>query len=197
MAKLVYFLVTFLESGLSVFGIRAPFEERPYRVIARVSQDVEIRAYGPSVAVETRMRGNDGDAFSRLFRYITGANAPQTTIAMTTPVEMRGMTKGDRGVAGEPAVMRFFLPEERAADPPAPADPRVAIVRLPARTVAVLRFSGAARPRERFAAGGRSDGCRRQKRGRTTESAPYVMGYDPPFTIPFLRRNEVAIDLRG
>jgi hypothetical protein len=31
--------------------------------------------------------------------------------------------------------------------------------------------------------------------GKATAAAPFFMGYDPPFAIPFLRRNEVAVRL--
>ena len=33
--------------------------------------------------------------------------------------------------------------------------------------------------------------------GRDTIGEPFFLGYDPPFTLPFLRRNEAAIDLAG
>ena len=195
MAKALYFLVTFLESGLSVFGIRAPFEQPPYRVVATLSSGVEVRAYGPLVAAETRA---DGNGFGRLFAYIAGANERDQTMSMTAPVEDRGGPFGrSAAVNGAPAdepVLRFILPRAASAAPPKPKDPGVRIIELPARTVATLRFSGwldrasiqqhAARLRSVLAAA-----------RRDTVGPVYVLGYDPPFTIPFLRRNEVAIDL--
>ena len=191
MAKVFYFLVTFLESGLAVFGIRSTFESPPYRIVAELGQGVEIRAYGARVAAETQAGANDGDAFSRLFRYITGANMPARMIAMTTPVEMRGMM----GTAvPQGGTMRFFLPEGMAADPPAPTDPLVTIVRLPARTAAVLRFSGRL-DRANVARHEAILTAAVETAGRKTQGGIYVMGYDPPFTLPFLRRNEVAVDV--
>lgn len=198
--KVFYFLVTFLESGLAVFGVRSPFETQPYRVVAQLSDGVEIRAYGPLVAAETQAGADDRQAFSRLFDYISGANVPDRTIAMTTPVEMRGMMRG----AGVPKVdepreeprMRFFLPKDMAADPPVPKDSRVHIVTLPARTVAVLRFSGSL-DRKSVAAHEATLRAVLEKTKRRAQSDAYVMGYDPPFTIPFLRRNEVAIDVEA
>lgn len=129
MAKVLYFVLTFLESGLSVFGIRSTLEQAPYRVVARLDPSIEIRSYGPLVAVETQARGDD-DAFSRLFRYITGANASDTMIAMTAPVAQSGEASrvfGRTDGAG-PLTMRFFLPKAIAAAPPAPRDPKVRIV---------------------------------------------------------------------
>ena len=85
MSKVLYFLLTFVESVAAVFGIRSPLEQPPYRVVASYAHDVEVRAYGPLAVVETSMEGSEGDAFRRLFSYITGANAAGATIKMTAP----------------------------------------------------------------------------------------------------------------
>ena len=188
---MLYFLITFLESGLAIFGVRAGFEQPHYRVLSTLSDHVEIRSYGPLVAVETRVEGDDGDAFSRLFRYISGANAANETIKMTAPVAQTG---GRRFGGGTMQTMQFVLPAHLAANPPAPTDPKVAIVAVPARTLAVIRFSGSF--------GRRNLDTHLQKlrevlarSGRTAEGAPIFLGYDPPFTLPFLRRNEVALQI--
>ncbi len=191
MAKMLYFLVTFLESILSVFGIRSTFETAPYRVVATLSPTVEVRTYGPSVVVET---DGGGDGFSRLFRYIAGANRRNETIAMTTPVEERGAAFGRVPPSGDASTMRFVLPAKVSGDPPQPDDPGLRISRLPERTLAAIRFSGRLDGRSVEAQAAKLRGVLAAA-GRTTVGAPYVLGYDPPFTLPFLRRNEVAIDL--
>lgn len=190
MAKILYFVVTFLESGLAIFGIRAGLHEPPYRVVARLSSDVEIRAYGPLVAAETTSTGDD-DAFSRLFAYITGANASDAMIAMTAPVEQSGAAMAGGGRTGD-LTMRFFLPPKIAADPPKPKDSRVRIVAVPARDLAVIRFSGSFGRRNLERHLDILKGVL-AKAGRTAEGPPVFLGYDPPFTIPALRRNEVAV----
>ena len=68
------------------------------------------------------------------------------------------------------------------------------VVAVPARTLAVIRFSGSfgrrnldthlAELRDVLA-----------KAGRKAEGTPIFLGYDPPFTLPFLRRNEVALQV--
>ena len=195
MTKVLYFVVTFLESILGIFGIRAALEQPDYRVLSTLADHVEVRSYGPLVAVETRVDGNDGDAFSRLFRYITGANAGHETIKMTAPVAQTGGGRfGGAPASGTPQTMQFVLPARLAANPPMPSDPRVHIVAVPARTLAVIRFSGSF--------GRRNLDTHLQdlrdtlaRSGRTAEGAPIFLGYDPPFTIPFLRRNEVALQI--
>ncbi len=195
MAKTLYFLVTFFESSLSIFGIRSGLEQPPYHVIATLAPGLEIRAYGPMTVVETQTDGNQGEAFSRLFSYITGANRGDTLIKMTAPVS-QGNSRGDDRLDGGPFVMRFVLPKAVAGDPPVPTDTRVKVVAVPARTMAVLRFSGSfgrsaveaqyVKLKEVLA-----------RTGHATAGAPYFLGYDPPFTIPALRRNEVALDLQA
>ena len=194
MHKVLYFLLTFLESSLAIFGIRAPLEQPSYRVMSTLPDHVEIRSYGPLVAVETRTDGDEGDAFSRLFRYITGANAEKQTIKMTAPVAQTGGARFGGQAAAGTQTMQFILPARLAKNPPAPTDPKVEVVTVPARTLAVIRFSGSfgrrnldthlARLRDVLAAA-----------GRKSDGAPIFLGYDPPFTIPFLRRNEVALQV--
>ena len=90
MDRVMYALVTLVEAALGIFGVRALYEQPAYTVVARLDRGVEIRSYAPRLAVETDARGQgDGDAFGRLFRYITGANRAGDRIAMTAPVWLR------------------------------------------------------------------------------------------------------------
>lgn len=198
MDKILYYVVTFLESALSVVGIRATYEQPRYAVVERLDRGVEIRAYEARVAVETAARGQqDGEAFGRLFRYITGANAGRDRIAMTAPVETGGRLIAmtipvEQGAAG---TMRFYLPRKVAeAGPPEPTEPGVRLVRIPPERLAVLRFSGSATPEAREMQA-RILTEVLDRAGRKPADPPFFMGYDPPFTMPFLRRNEIAVRL--
>ncbi len=198
MEKFIYYLVTLAESALSVIGIRGTYEEPRYAVVERLDRGVEVRAYEGRVAVETDARGQrDGEAFGRLFRYITGANGNGGRIAMTTPVET-----GGRMIAMSVPVeqdgkgtMRFYLPRKVVeAGAPQPTEPGVRLVQVPPERLAVLRFSGSA------TAEARDERARILSQvldtaGRKPTETPFFMGYDPPFSVPFLRRNEVAARL--
>ncbi|WP_298951822.1 heme-binding protein [uncultured Methylobacterium sp.] len=198
MDKVVYTLVTLVESVLGIFGVRALYEMPAYTVAGRLDGGVEIRSYAPRLAVETDAGGQgDGAAFGRLFRYITGANRAGGRIAMTAPVEVGGrriaMTAPvEQGAGG---TMRFFLPRAVAeAGAPEPTEPGVRLVEVPAERVAALGFSGRATPEaraDREAALARALAAA----GIEAREVPVFMGYDPPFAIPFLRRNEVAVRL--
>ena len=202
MDRVMYALVTLAEAVLGIFGVRALYEEPAYAVVERLDRGVEIRSYAPRLAVETDARGQgDGDAFGRLFRYITGANRAGDRIAMTAPVESGGQYIAQRIAMTVPVerdgtgTMRFFLPRAvAAAGAPAPTEPGVRLVEVPAERVAALRFSGRLTPEARAAQAGILAAVLAAA-GRAPAGAPFVMGYDPPFAIPFLRRNEVAVRL--
>jgi hypothetical protein len=205
MSAFFYYLATATESALSVFGIRAPYEQPKYDVVGELDGGIELRAYHARTAAETPMRnGNDGEAFGRLFRYITGANTGRAHIAMTIPVQMTPQRIAPLQIAmtvpveqGGDGVMRFFLPDSVVkAGAPAPTDPLVHIVTLPPQTFAVLRFSGTITQATREAhEAALIDAL--TKAGKAPEGAPSILSYDPPFAIPFLRRNEVVVRLKN
>lgn len=194
--KALYYALTFAESALSVVGIRATYEQPAYAVVERLPRAVEIRRYEPRVAVETDMAGpGDAEAFRRLFRYITGANRGGDRVAMTVPVEQGTRIAMTVPVeqGGDARVMRFFLPAAVAkAGPPEPTEAGVRIARLPGETVAALRFSGTvdARAREKREAVLRQVLARA---AREADGPSRVLSYDPPFAIPFLKRNEIVV----
>ena len=105
-------------------------------------------------------------------------------IAMTAPVE--------ETLEPEPT-MAFTMPGEyRMEDLPAPDDSEVELVEMPARTVAVLAFSG-------WATGGKvADRTKElletlQVRGIEVVGPPSLNQYNPPWTPPFMRRNEIMV----
>ena len=205
MSGIFYYLLTFAESITSVFGLRFPYEQPRYSVLQDLGQSVEVRQYEPRLAVEAVVDGTDreraaSEAFGLLFRYITGANRQELKIAMTVPVR-----SGPRRIAMTTPVrtssdagrvaMRFFLPQTvAAAGAPAPLDPRVHLVEVPATTIAALRYSGVSTPVVRDHQAAALLGVL-AKSSWTAHGEVFQFNYDPPFAIPFLRRNEVAVDV--
>lgn len=191
-----------LLAGCSVVGVRDGTEEPKYRVLDRVGE-VEIREYGPRIAAETSIEADELAArnagFRRVAGYIFGGNKTQAKIAMTAPVSqssekiaMTAPVSQTRDEAGR-WVIRFFMPAGYTMGTlPTPNDPAVRLVEVPAETIAVLRFTGlggvsaVAEKREALL------GNLRTSRYRTV-GLPMTWFYDPPWTVPFLRRNEVAV----
>lgn len=93
--------------------------------------------------------------------------------------------------------VRFYLPAAWTVQTlPEPDDNRVRIVELPAQTVAVLRFSG---DRRADAISRRTEQLRETLRatGFDSQDEATAWFYDPPWTLPLLRRNEVAVPVDG
>ncbi len=192
----------------SVAGVRDGYDQPDYRVEQTLPGGVEIRRYAPRLAAETTVDGEGRDARNRAFRllfnYIAGDNRPGGEIAMTVPVETQGgreiaMTVPVETVPAESAgadgrlTMRFFLPPEFTEEnAPPPANQQVRIVMLPAVTVAAIRFTGLggrdaeAEQRDALAAALAESGWQ-------PAGAAAALYYDPPWTIPFLRRNEITV----
>lgn len=89
--------------------------------------------------------------------------------------------------------MRFFLPSEFTLENvPQPTDPRVRIIEVPEQFLAVLRFRGS---RDDEMVRAKKDQLLGALRATSWQAAsePVALFYDPPWTLPFLRRNEVAV----
>lgn len=92
--KIVAFTSALLLGGCTAFGIRSGTPQPEYSVTGRIGP-VQLRDYGPRLAAETTVQGDEIDArsagFRKLAAYIFGANTKpgggSGKIAMTTPVE--------------------------------------------------------------------------------------------------------------
>jgi hypothetical protein len=109
-------------------------------------------------------------------------------LAMTTPVNVT--THEDRTYT-----IVFNLPRGRTlASLPAPDDERVRLERRPRRRVAVLSYRGS-RSGPSVAAKFSELLARVRAERLPYRGSPEFAGYDPPSTLPFLRRNEVWVEL--
>lgn len=177
-------------------------EELQYRVV-QTDGNFELRDYAAHLVAETRVTADVAEAgdigFSRLFRYISGANSAGREVAMTAPVvqapsEKIAMTAPVMQAAdGESFVVGFVVPSAYTRESvPKPLDPSVYIREVPARRVASWRYSG------RWTEDNFRD-SERQLREHMAETGLEASGpatiarYNSPFMPAFLRRNEVLI----
>jgi hypothetical protein len=204
MRKLISLAAGLMTAGCSVVGVRGDTEEPRYAVVERIGE-LEIRQYGERAAIETTVDGGELDArangFRRLAGYIFGNNRMRAKIAMTAPVaqasEKIAMTApvAQRSDGAGRWVIRFYAPASYTVGAmPEPNDKRVSVVTAPPETVAVLRFSGLA-----LAGSVAEHQATLLSDLKATdwkpEGKPFTWFYDPPWTIPFLRRNEVAVQV--
>ena len=186
-------------SACSVFGVRDGYEQSDYQVVESLGE-IEIRRYPSQLAVEIQNAPDRNTAFYALFDYISGKNGGAKKVAMTAPVEVDtssgskiAMTSPVEVQEGESVSMRFFLPKEYTIETaPVPEDPRVALVTTAEEIVAVLRYSGS-QSDDKFEGKKQDLLDYLEKSDWDVVGEPRFLGYDPPFTLPFLRRNEVVV----
>lgn len=202
--KIAFTIGQVVESALGVVGIRVGTEEPPH-TSRRLTDAVEIRRYEPRIAAQTIVDADEEEArqegFRRLARYIFGGNGGKKRVAMTAPVSQSpagsqkiAMTAPVSSTPGSDGwVVRFFMPSEWTMDTlPESDDDRVTLTEVPAETVAVLRFSGGrGRGDVQPQIAALTDALRAE--GIEMLSEPMTWFYDPPWTLPPLRRNEVVV----
>lgn len=190
----------------NVFGDRSAYEEPEYEVISDITKNIQIRHYEPRlVATATVPAGNgrsdDNRAFRLLFDYISGKNKGRQEIAMTTPVEMEEKKGTEIAMTvpveteqeGDVMQMRFFFPKEFTLETaPAPKDERIKIEMLDAQTYAVYRFSGTVSEKDKVTKEQKLRDALDETNWEPTGDA-VMFYYDPPFTLPMFRRNEVVL----
>ena len=190
--------------GLALTGGSAMAVEEPkFKTVVRDGA-FEIRDYPASVVAEVTVMGDQKQAASRGFRllagYIFGGNRRRQSIAMTAPVaeiptgEKIAMTAPvtQSGEAGR-WVVRFTMPSSFALNTlPVPNDPRVRLRQLPPARVAVLRFSGIAGERDLKDKSAELTAIAKA-RDMKLFGPPSLAQYDPPWTLWFMRRNEVMV----
>jgi SOUL heme-binding protein len=183
---------TALGLGLARWQLQRVVNDEPaYEVEQRIGH-LEIRRYAPYVIAETTIQA-DGintaleTGFERLFEYIRGGNHDHEKLPMTSPVCSTHLNGG--------YAVSFVMPMGRALRTlPRPDDSRIELVDMPARRVAVLTYRG------RYNAEAielheleLADLVAAAK--LTSTGKPMFAGFDPPSTLPAIRRNEIWIDL--
>lgn len=180
--------------------------EQPEYTVTTSDGAVEIRSYGPMIAAEAVVEGERKAAINEGFRliaaYIFGANKPNLKIDMTAPVQQQKQTVAMTAPVtqqriGDAWTVRFIMPKSWTLETlPTPTDARVSLKPIPARRVAVIKFTGFASSE---AIEKRSDELSRyaSEHKLSTSGPPVLAFYNPPWTLPFLRRNEVMLELVG
>ena len=182
-------------------------EEPAYTVLEK-KDGYEIREYAPYIMAKTTVTGNYDEATNKGFRiiadYIFGNNTKKESIAMTTPVleskaeassEKIAMTTPVLETAGEnnERTIAFVLPSKYTLETlPTPNNNAVTFMEVPARKVAVLRFTW-------YASASRMEAKKAllenylTRDNITTAGEPETARYNPPLSMPLMLRNEVLI----
>jgi hypothetical protein len=166
-----------------------------YEVVKKLG-NVEIRRY-PKIVV-AKVSNLEADSFGLLFRFISGNNMQKEKVKMITPVVSQEikMTSPVLSDFSNQGYMAFVMPSEFSMETtPLPLDSRVKIEEVPSRLVAVLRFSGSW-SEVHFEEKTKELLQELTNAKMAMVGSVFTMLYNPPFTPSFLRRNEVAIEVR-
>lgn len=185
-------------------NIMSNVEHPDYKLVTSKG-DIEVRDYSPMILAEVVVSGERKQAISEGFKiladYIFGNNTSNKKMEMTAPVtnepsEKMAMTAPVmQEQSTDQWIVRFVMPKKYSFESlPKPNSKDVILIPLPARRFAVIRFSGLA-----------NDENIKQ---HTKELESYILTeklqpigeailafYNPPWTLPFLRRNEVMIEI--
>ena len=164
----------------------------------------EVRDYPALIVAEVIVSGRQKEAANKGFRlladYIFGGNKRRQSLAMTAPVAQQPASEKIAMTApvtqiqnGETWIVRFTMPSEYTLDTlPEPNDAKVQLRRLPPERFAVLQFSGLARPDDVAEKSEALIALTTAKNLRTIGNVSLAQ-YNPPWTLWFMRRNEVMI----
>ncbi len=198
--------------GLAVWTAASAYimwgiEEARYDVVGN-RDGYEIRRYAPMIIAETAMEGTDKDASARAFRtlasYIFGENEAAQKIKMTAPVIMDDEIQSQDITMTAPVLvertasksrMAFVMPSRFTREtPPRPKDDRITIREVPERRIAALGFSWYA-PLSRRREKEQELLSMLRRDGVEPVGAPIYAGYNPPFSVPFLMRHEILVEI--
>lgn len=195
---------TSLLTACTVFGVRN--SEEPKFTVLQEEKYIQLRQYQEILIAQTQTNGtyeeSSSSGFNLLAGYIFGENQSQEKIEMTTPVLQKSQNEKISTTMpvyqqenSDTWTMTFVLPSKYTLETiPIPLNDKIEIKMVPAKKVATIQYSGFINSRKI------KDNATKllswlENNEFTSLSEPYSAGYDPPWTIPFLRRNEVHIEI--
>ncbi|MDX1668269.1 MAG: heme-binding protein [Limnobacter sp.] len=192
----------------SVGPLMSDVEQPEYDVLSS-DEPFEIRQYEPMIIAKVEVQGEReeaiGQGFRKLADYIFGNNTVQKDIAMTAPVQQQAAKVNQEISMTAPVqqqqaengqwTISFVMPSKYTLTSlPTPNNAEVQLQRVPGKRFAAIVFSG----------NNSQDNVAKheakllqyiQNSGLRAVGPPKYAFYNPPWTLPFMRRNEVMVEL--
>ena len=190
--------------GVLAGPVMSDVEKPDYKVI-QSEQNIEIRQYEPMIIAEVEVDGKRedaiGDGFRLLADYIFGNNTVQQVISMTAPVQQKENQKiamtapVQQQSTGKSWRMSFVMPSKYSVDSlPEPNNNRVRLKGILAKKFVVIEFSGTNSNENVTEHENQLMNYIEANQIKINGSPKYAF-YNPPWSLPFLRRNEVMIEI--
>lgn len=174
----------------------------PEYSLSKKQGNIEIRTYPPLLVAEVTTQGSRKEAINQGFKilanFIFGEN-----IKMTAPVVQQASSQKikmtapviQKPVGNNQWQIRFIMPSHYTLKSlPTPKDPRIKVYLQPSEKVVVIRFSGRMTKRNLKHHLEILQNYIQQNNLNIKGKAIYAF-YNPPFTLPFIRRNEIMFEL--
>ena len=200
----------------SIYFFDYSIESPAYEVVDQLSKNIDVRQYGEYYqAYVSYDEASENSAFSKLFNFISGSNTLEDSLDMTAPVKIPMTTPVKIPMTAPVKIpmtapvklpmttpvknlsfqgMAFVMPDDFNPQIK-PLDPAVEIQKIEPKKYAVLRYSGLMR---RALMQEKTSQLKVALDAKGYEYYPTAIfaAYNGPYTLPFLRRNEVWIELK-
>ena len=209
MRRAFVFALALAAGSAAFYSESAMATETPKYTVLKEDGDFELRRYEPRIVAEVSVDGDVDTASGRGFRlladYIFGNNravsnatvsvTPETStkIAMTAPVSLEPISQGNALTTAREWRVEFTMPSQYTlATLPKPNNDAIRIRSIPAKTYAAVRYSGMNTERRINEENDRlTDWMKRE--GLLANGLPELARYNPPWTLPMFKRNEILI----
>lgn len=204
-SKTAYIVIAFLLVILffvwQLMAYKVP--EPSYRIL-KADDNIEIRQYDDLVTAEIRVKGSRYDAindgFKQLAAYIFGANTAKQKISMTAPVTQQSIkipmtAPVMQKKSGEYWIVSFVMPRAYTVESlPKPENKNIFFRKIRSKKYVVIQFSGR---NTQDNIDSHTDALSHYilKHKLKAKSVPLAAFYNPPWILPFLRRNEIMIEV--
>jgi len=163
------------------------YESAEYQVLEKDGA-IELRRYETYYTAAVEQDGIfDESGFRQIFDFISGNNVGHEKIAMTIPV-INEIKPGS-------ITTEFVMPHKYSLENlPRPNNPKILLKKIEGTLTAAITFSGAANEKEvRYYEDKLSEWL--AKKNLKPSGVFKLARYNSPFSLPFLRRNEVLVDI--
>ncbi len=197
-------LIVLLLAGALAGPVMSLVETPDYQVIEQQG-DIEIRQYDTMIIAEVETEGSRKESASAGFRlladYIFGNNLSNKDISMTAPVQQQESQKiamtapVQQQSQGNTWLISFVMPSEYSiTDLPTPQDSRVTIKTIPSLQYVAIKFSGRVKIKNIKKNEHKLLKYIEKENISIQGTAKYAF-YNPPWTLPFMRKNEVMFQI--
>ena len=190
--------------GILAGPVMSDVEKPDYKVL-QSEHNIEIRLYEPMIIAEVDVEGKREDAVRDGFRliadYIFGNNTVKRDIAMTAPVQQQESQKiamtapVQQQSTGRSWQISFVMPSKYSMESlPEPNNDRVRLKKILSKKFIVIKFSGTNSNKNLAEHEKKLMSYLEDKKFKIIGSPKYAF-YSPPWTLPFMRRNEVMLEI--